>query len=82
VASELALTTRTLHRQLKDEGTSWRQLRDEVRFTMAQQWLATGNIQLDEIAERLGFSDAANFSHAFKRWQGVSPSRYRASLDK
>lgn len=82
VASELALTTRTLHRQLKDEGTSWRQLRDEVRFTMAQQWLATGNIQLDEIAERLGFSDAANFSHAFKRWQGVSPSRYRASLNK
>lgn len=77
VAKEMAVTTRTLHRQLKAQGTSWRQVRDDVRCAMAQQWLTTTNIQLDEIAERLGFSDGANFSHAFKRWQGISPSQYR-----
>jgi AraC-like DNA-binding protein len=80
VASEMAMTTRTLHRQLKRQGMSWRGLRDDIRCAMAQEWLAIRNIQLDEIAERLGFSDAANFSHAFKRWQGVSPSQYRAGL--
>lgn len=80
VAKEMAVTTRTLHRQLKAQGTSWRKVRDDVRCAMAQQWLATTNIQLDEIAERLGFSDGANFSHAFKRWQGMSPSQYRQKV--
>ena len=80
VASEMSLTTRTLHRKLKDQGTSWRALKDEVRFAMAQQWLASPTMQLVEIAERLGFSDAANFSHAFKRWQGESPSQFRTRL--
>ncbi|MGR6874037.1 AraC family transcriptional regulator ligand-binding domain-containing protein [Pseudomonas sp. HK3] len=76
VALQLATTSRTL----KAQGTSWRCLRDDVRCAMAEELLAVNNIQLDEIAERLGFSDGANFSHAFKRWRGVSPLKYRASL--
>lgn len=77
VAQQLAMTSRTLHRQLAAQGTSWRVLRDYVRCAMAEELLATKTIKLDEIAERLGFSDAANFSHAFKRWRGISPARYR-----
>lgn len=76
-AEKLAITSRTLHRQLKAQKTSWRTVRDNVRCAMAEELLAAGNIQLDEIAERLGFSDGANFSHAFKRWRGVSPLQFR-----
>lgn len=76
VASNLARTSRTLHRQLKDEGSSWRNVRDEVKLKLAQEYLKQA-YPMDEIAERLGYSDAANFSHAFKRWKGITPSAYR-----
>lgn len=79
VANILARTSRTLHRQLKDEGTSWRQVRDDVRMGLSEE-LLTQPIQLDEIAERLGFSDAANFSNSFKRCKGMSPKAYRKQL--
>jgi len=76
VANTLARTTRTLHRQLKEEGTTWRMLRDDVRMGLAEELLAQP-IQFDEIAERLGYSDATNFSHGFKRCKGCSPAAYR-----
>ena len=77
VAQKLSMTSRTLHRHLKAQDTSWRIIRDNVRCAMAEELLAAGNIQLEEIAERLGFSDGANFSHAFKRWRGVSPLQFK-----
>lgn len=76
IAKHLARTTRTLHRQLKQEQTSWRQVRDDVRFGIAEALLLTP-MQLDEIAERVGFSDGANFSHSFKRCKNMTPSQYR-----
>ena len=79
VAEKLAMTSRTLHRQLKAQHTNWRTVRDNVRCAMAEELLAAGNIQLEEIAERLGFSDGANFSHAFKRWRGISPLQFKKS---
>jgi AraC-like DNA-binding protein len=77
VAQKMSMTSRTLHRQLKTQNTSWRAIRDSVRCAMAEELLSAGNIQLEEIAERLGFSDGANFSHAFKRWRGVSPLQFK-----
>ncbi len=76
IAHYLARTTRTLHRQLKQEQTSWRQVRDDVRIGIAEELLLKP-IQLEDIAERLGFSDGANFSHSFKRCKNISPSQYR-----
>ncbi len=76
VAADMARTTRTLHRQLREEGTQWRQIRDYARMGMAEA-LLLNQMSLDEIAERLGYSDTANFSHAFKRWKGVGPRQYR-----
>jgi AraC-like DNA-binding protein len=76
IANHLARTTRTLHRQLKQEQTSWRQVRDDVRIRIAEELLLKP-MQLDKIAERLGFSDAANFSHSFKRCKNITPSQYR-----
>ena len=83
VASYLSMSTRTMHRQLAEEGTRWRAVRDDVRLGMAEALLSAGYIQLDEIAERVGYSDLSNFSHAFRRWKGLSPAQYRRQqLDK
>jgi AraC-like DNA-binding protein len=76
IADYLSRTTRTLHRQLKQEQTSWRQVRDEVRIGIAVELLSKP-MKLDEIAERLGFSDGANFSHSFKRCRHITPSQHR-----
>ena len=76
IADHLSRTTRTLHRQLKQEQTNWRQVRDDVRIGIAEE-LLSNPMKLDEIAERLGFSDRANFSHSFKRCRNITPSQHR-----
>lgn len=77
VAAELCMTSRTLRRHLADENTSFRALRDEVLMTLAEELIGTAHMKLAEVAERLGYSDAAAFSHAFKRWKGVTPGAAR-----
>ena len=78
VSAELCMTSRTLRRHLADQGTSFRVLRDEVLMTLAEELIGTAQMKLAEVAERLGYSDAAAFSHAFKRWKGVTPGAARA----
>ncbi|MGH8504374.1 MAG: AraC family transcriptional regulator [Stenotrophobium sp.] len=77
VAAELCLTARTLRRHLADEGSSFRGLRDEVLQMLAEELIDTAHMKLSEVAERLGYADAAAFSHAFKRWRGVTPGATR-----
>jgi AraC-like DNA-binding protein len=77
IAKELNMTQRTLQRRLKDEGTSYAQLRDSVRFRFAEEYLRDPKIDMATIAANLGFSEPANFYAAFKRWQGMSPGEYR-----
>ncbi|SOE98831.1 transcriptional regulator, AraC family [Burkholderia sp. OK233] len=77
VANLLFLSPRTLRRRLRDQGTSYNQLLNDVRSTLATQYLTTTRKTTEEIAEVLGYSDAANFRHAFKRWTGESPRQFR-----
>jgi len=72
------MTSRTLHRRLLDEGTSFKQILEEVRHALAVEQLKSGRFSVEEIAYSLGYSDLANFRRAFKRWEGVPPSAYRA----
>jgi len=76
VAAELGMAPRTLHRLLDSEGTSFRQLVDEVRRALAEEMLSH-RMTVEEVAERLGYSEASSLFHAFKRWTGVSPRQYR-----
>jgi AraC-like DNA-binding protein len=73
------MTPRTLHRRLIDEGTSFRALLEEVRHTLAIEHLKAERFSIEEIAYTLGYTDLANFRRAFKRWEGVPPSAFRAS---
>lgn len=77
LAAQLHMTSRTLRRRLDAEGTSFRQLQDEVLGTLAEELLRSTALRLEEIAERLGYGEVSNFIHAFKRWKGVSPGQFR-----
>jgi AraC-like DNA-binding protein len=73
----LNLTTRTLNRYLEREGTCYRDLAGSVRFELACERLAAGNMSVTEIAYSLGFHDSANFARAFRAKAGCTPSEYR-----
>ncbi len=73
------VTPRTLHRRLLDEGTSYREILESVRHTLAVEHVKSGRFSVEEIAYKLGYSDSANFRRAFKRWESLPPSRYLAS---
>jgi AraC-like DNA-binding protein len=74
VARALRLSGRTLRRRLHAEGTSTRELVDEVRHEGALTLLERGHATLDEVAARLGFSSASAFRRAFRRWTGKAPT--------
>jgi len=69
VAAELRVTSRTLRRRLQAEGSSYRGLLDELRQTLAEELMGTAGLKVDEVAVRLGYSEAASFLHARKRWR-------------
>ena len=76
VAKRLGLTGRSLQRRLKDEGTSFAELREDVRRDLAHRYLADG-LAIAEISFLLGFSEPSAFFRAFKRWTGETPLAHR-----
>ncbi|MGI9601196.1 MAG: AraC family transcriptional regulator ligand-binding domain-containing protein [Acidimicrobiales bacterium] len=78
VAYQLAVSERTLRRQLEAEDTTFVLVRDEVRQAEAERLLASSEDQsVVAIAVHLGFGDASGFHRAFKRWTGSTPAAYR-----
>jgi AraC-like DNA-binding protein len=77
VARLVHMTPRTLHRRLLDEGTSFRELLENVRHTLAIEHVKAQRFSIEEIAYMLGYSDLANFRRAFKRWESIPPAEYR-----
>ena len=57
--------------------TEFRDLLDEVRFGLAREYLGSTELPIEEISRMLGYTESGNFSHAFRRWSGVSPSGWR-----
>jgi AraC-like DNA-binding protein len=80
VAQALCMSSRTLKRKLRFLGLNFRQLIDEARKNEVLRDVLNTSMTIDEIAERRGYSDAANLTRAFRRWTGESPSQYRAKL--
>lgn len=81
-AGDLGLSRQTLRRRLRLEGCSFEQVLAALRQRLALSLMDEGNLAVKEIAARLGFSEPAAFSRAFKRWTGVSPSAARRARDK
>lgn len=79
LAAMLRISNRTLARALAAEGHEYRELAMRIRHERALELLHGTELPLAEIAEELGYSDAANFSRAFRKLAGCSPGEHRAN---
>lgn len=79
VAALLGIHRRTLGRQLRACGTTFRCEVEAIRFAQAKQLLADTTLNAKQVAFTLSYADVSAFSHAFKRWSGMSPAQWRES---
>lgn len=77
IADDLNLSKRTLQRRLQQHSINFADLRDQVRFHHAIDFLIHQELSIDSISSALDFSDRTSFTNAFKRWTGLSPSTFR-----
>ncbi len=78
LANQLGCSERTIQRRLDAHGQeSFQSLLDRVRFEIAEQYLVVSNLPMTEIAYAVGYSDQANFTRAFSKYTGSSPSQFR-----
>jgi AraC-like DNA-binding protein len=77
IAAQLHVSTRTLMRKLKAEGSSYQALLDELRQERAAWYLQHTRLSVEDIAARLGYADTSNFSRTFRRWFGITPVQMR-----
>jgi AraC-like DNA-binding protein len=76
VARQLGMSRQTLYRRLRDEDVTFEELLEAKRRQLAIRYLGLERLSVKAAAYRLGFSDPAAFSRVFKRWTGVSPSKF------
>ena len=81
-AARLGIPDWTLRRKLKDEGTNFQALLDEMRKDLALGYMRDTALSFGEIAYILGFSTPGAFQRAFKRWTELTPGAYRRSRDR
>lgn len=78
IAAELALHPRTLHRRLVTEGTSFQQIKDEVRRDLMLYYLHETELDLTRISERLGFAEQSVLTRSCRRWFSAPPTALRS----
>lgn len=77
VAKALNVSERSLNSKLRESGTSYQEILEELRSRLAHEYLDRKHLSLAQIGYQLGFSDTSSFARAFRRWTGQSPSEYR-----
>ena len=77
IASQLHMSPRNLQFKLAAQGTSYQEILDTTRKELALAYIEQRRLAITEIAYLLGFTDSANFTRAFRRWTGKSPSEFR-----
>lgn len=77
VAEEIRMSPRSLQRFVRSHDATVRELIDEARAERARRLLDRSELDLEEVAQRMGYSDDRSFRRAFRRWAGVSPIEYR-----
>jgi AraC-like DNA-binding protein len=79
IAKRMGMSARTLQRRLKYCGIEFEELLDETRRGEALRLISEGGHTMTDIAYRIGYSDPAHFTRAFRRWTGAAPSRFSAN---
>ncbi len=77
VAANFNISLRNLQRRLKEEGTSYQQISEKAKKTLAVNYLSNGNYPVKDIANILGYNEQSAFLRAFKRWTGKTPQVFR-----
>ena len=79
-AEATSMNLRTLQRELANGGVTFEGLLDEYRLRRAVDYLRSGNLSITDIAFKLGYSDSAHFTRAFRRWTSSSPREFQRTL--
>jgi len=80
IADALHVSLSSLQRKLKDEETTFKELLEDTRRSLAMQYIREARRPLGEISYLLGFSEHSSFSRAFRRWTGTSPAEFRSTI--
>ncbi|GAB3278091.1 AraC family transcriptional regulator [Parahaliea aestuarii] len=80
VAAQLEMHPQTLRRRLSAEGTTFKDIKNQLRRDTALHFLGKRGLSIEEIAHRSGFSESSAFIRAFKGWTGVTPYSYRKGI--
>ncbi|MDZ4297186.1 MAG: helix-turn-helix domain-containing protein [Moraxellaceae bacterium] len=80
LSAAMQLKPRTLQRRFREHGICYHQMIARLRHELACEMLRKTTLDIDSIALKLGYSERRSFSHAFRGWQGQSPSMYRRSI--
>src|SRR5258708_17488730 len=79
IAANLHMSPRNLQRKLQQEGSSYQQLAESVRKSLAIHYLNQGDYPIKEVSYLLGYHELSAFSRAFKKWTGQTPQQFRKS---
>jgi AraC-like DNA-binding protein len=77
VAKELRISERTIKRKLAERGTTFSEIRDDLRRQRALLLLDNRALSIGDVAARLGYSELPNFTRAFRKWTNMTPLAYR-----
>ena len=79
VAKELGMSERTLQRRITEEGTTFRDLLNEIRREQVREHLSNGSVEIAEISFLLGYDNPNSFYRAFRSWEGQTPAEWRTA---
>ena len=78
VCNVLGISRSTLQRRLAEEGFTFQEILDRIRFELATRYLSKSDFSMSEISRMIGFMDPKSFFRAFKRKYGQTPEEYRS----
>ena len=82
IGKELGISERTLQRRITEEGTTFRQLLNEIRHELVRQYLDNASVEITEAAFLIGYEDPNSFYRAFGSWEGKTPAEWRAANER
>lgn len=80
IATKMDISVRALQRKLKEQETSFRNIKEFVRMELSKTYLSDLSLNIQEVSELLAYSDRSAFEKAFKKWYGKNPIVFRADL--
>jgi AraC-like DNA-binding protein len=80
VANAVYMHPRTLQRRLREEGTTFEEIKDEVRRDLAERYLSQPDVPLTKVTALLDYSEQSALGRSCRRWFNVTPGEFRREL--